>query len=165
MRIIIHPSLYFCFITLFRTTYTFLYLSPTSSSPPPFYLCCHHSLYLHFFLTSILIELCVVRPAALLKAPFHGFDQWVYVWMMWVMYVQQSLMSTSLRGALIYQPLSPAKKKNGMKRAWLAKSDWMKERGKWWEIGILVTRRQPIDCMLFGVFMFPLISLYFSLPL
>lgn len=58
------------------------FLSLTFSSPPPrpsvstdHLHSCHHSLSLHFFLTSVLIELCVVSRAAPLKAPFHGVDQ------------------------------------------------------------------------------------------
>lgn len=76
--------------------------------------------YLHFFMTSILTELSVVSPAALLKAPFHAFDQRLYMWLMYVMNVQQSLMSKSLCGALIHQPLSPAPY-NGMRTDWLTK--------------------------------------------
>lgn len=70
---------------------SFPFLSLTHSS----HLWCHHSLYLHFFLTSVLIELCSVSPAGLFRVPFHKRGN---VWAVCVMYVRHSLMSKSPYG-------------------------------------------------------------------
>lgn len=75
----------------------------------------------------------------------YSFDQRVAVWVMCVLYVQQSLMSKPLCGALIYQPLSPVSH-NGMRSDWLTKQAWKRVREKCQEIRKLPTERQAIDC-------------------
>lgn len=62
-----------------------------------------------------------------------------------VLYVQQSLMSKLLCGALVYQPLSPVSH-NGMRSDWLTKQAWKRVREKCQKIRKLLTERRTIDC-------------------
>ena len=122
-RIIIHPGLCFSFISVFSITYTHTHPPPHLPRPAP-----HHSLHLHSFLTSLLIESCVVKPSRPTpSSPFHGFDQRVCIceWCAWCTSSSHSCPSPSMERSYITPP-SPAQH-NGMSRGRLTKRG-IKER-------------------------------------
>lgn len=75
--------------------WTFCVPYPSVSLAHSSHLWCHHSLYLHSFLTPVLIELCSVSPVGLFRVPFHKRGN---VWAVHVMYAWHSLMSKSPYG-------------------------------------------------------------------
>lgn len=98
----------FCFFLLHLYIITYSCLAFTSL------LHCHHSLYFHTFFNLYPNWVVCCHPYRLFQCSLYSLDERLNVWVMCLMYVQQSLMSKLLFGALIYHLLSPVPY-NGMR--------------------------------------------------